>query len=111
MYLCEKRHKDIHYFHSSNIYVRLFSKNVRFFSFLHKIPIKTQQFRPIGDILKMKYPKTRKVRQTNCRTFILKRYHFGLMFAKNRSKRHQASAAAKSISFNEGWAWTVWAMS
>ena len=71
MYLCEKRHKDIHYFHSSNIYVKLFSKNVRFFSFLHKIPVKTQHFRPISDILKSEHQKTIKVRQTICRTFIL----------------------------------------
>ena len=102
MYLCEKRHKDIHYFYSPNIFVRFFSKKVRFFSFLHKIPIKTQHFRPISDILKSKRPKTIKVRQSICRTFYLWRYHFGLFFAKNRSKRHQASAAAKSISLNEG---------
>ena len=107
MYLCEKRHKDIHYFYSPNIFVRFFSKKVRFFSFLHKIPIKTQHFRPISDILKSEHQKTIKVRQTICRTFILYRYHFGLMFTKNRSKRHQASAAAKRISLNEGWAWTV----
>ena len=71
MYLCEKRHKDIHYFYSPNIFVIFFSKKVRFFSFLHKIPIKTQHFRPISDILKSKHPKTIKVRQTICRTFIL----------------------------------------
>ena len=70
MYMCEKRHKDIHYFHSSNILVRFFSKKVRFFSFLHKKPIKTQLFRSFGDILKREHFKTRKVRQTNCHTFL-----------------------------------------
>ncbi len=70
MYLCEKRHKDIYYFISSNIFVILFSKKVRFFSFLYKKPIKTQLFRPFRNNLKRQSHKKRKVRQTNCRTFI-----------------------------------------
>lgn len=71
MYLCEKRHKDIHYFYSPNIFVRFFSKKVRFFSFLHKIPIKTQHFRPISDILKSGHQKNNKSATNNLSHFYL----------------------------------------
>ena len=70
MYMCEKRHKDMNYFLSSIILVRFFMGKVRFFSFLHKKPIKTHLFLSFSDILKREQFKTRKMRQTICRTFL-----------------------------------------